>query len=274
MREQMAALNKEMAAVKAALAANAQGVVPSSAATTGSLTTYGSLPPITNVPTYPTNISLPPPQPYQAPVPQQMAYAAVPPAPPVPPAPTPPPPNTGIPPPTHVPMPAATTHGNPPTSIPMAGPPPQAQGYYQQSYQAQGWGGRGRRGRGAGRGRSARGGYRQRLAYGPQPPTQAYQQGQGGPPNQAYQQGYGGGGGTTQRTYRKHFNNWNMCFSCGFDVPYWHTSKTCPPECRKPGHQEGCDRSNYRQYIQAGHRVRMKKEDAHILPTNPGPHQA
>ena len=82
------------------------------------------------------------------------------------------------------------------------------------------------------------------------------------------------GGGNNQRTYRKYYNNWNMCYSCGFDVPLWHTSKTCPQECRRAGHQENCDRGNYKGYLQAGHNVRVKKEDAHILPTNPGPHQA
>ena len=33
------------------------------------------------------------------------------------------------------------------------------------------------------------------------------------------------------------FNNSNMCFSCGSDVPMWSTTMVCPAECRVPGHQ-------------------------------------
>ena len=42
----------------------------------------------------------------------------------------------------------------------------------------------------------------------------------------------------------KHFNTWHYCYSCGGDVPAWHSSKTCPAECRKSYHQIGCDRAN------------------------------
>ena len=264
--EQMASLNREMAAMRAAFAANAQGTAPTGVSTTGSLSTMGSPPPISTV--YQVPQAPPPAQyPYQAPLPQQGAYAAVPTT-PIPPA-----PRAYYPPAPRAQVPPAAPYGSPPASMPIAGPPPQMQGQYQQPYQGQGWGGRGRGGRG-GRGRGGRG-RRNRLAYGPQPPGQPNQHGYGNQPQygtQRIQDGYSGG--APQRTYRKHFNNWNMCFSCGFDVPYWHTSKTCPPECRKAGHQEECDRDNYRSYVQAGHSVRMKKEDARILPTNPGPHQA
>ena len=37
----------------------------------------------------------------------------------------------------------------------------------------------------------------------------------------------------------KHFNNWNNCYSCGGDVPSWHTSTTCPVNCQKSHHQAG-----------------------------------
>lgn len=26
----------------------------------------------------------------------------------------------------------------------------------------------------------------------------------------------------------KYYANWNICFSCGFDVDSWHTSQMCP----------------------------------------------
>ena len=51
----------------------------------------------------------------------------------------------------------------------------------------------------------------------------------------------------------KHFNNWNYCYSCGGDVSAWHSSTTCPHECRKLHHQIGCDRVNYQQYLDLGH---------------------
>eukprot|EP00804_Cyclotella_cryptica_P011139 CCRYP_020834-RA/>CCRYP_020834-RA protein AED:0.37 eAED:0.22 QI:0/0/0/0.66/1/1/3/0/880 len=51
----------------------------------------------------------------------------------------------------------------------------------------------------------------------------------------------------------KYYNNWNMCYSCGWDVPQWHTSQTC--NNRVPGHQEGCNRANAQAYMTAGHRV-------------------
>ena len=34
----------------------------------------------------------------------------------------------------------------------------------------------------------------------------------------------------------KKFVNWNMCYSCGFDIPDGHTSQTCQQYLRKPDH--------------------------------------
>ena len=34
----------------------------------------------------------------------------------------------------------------------------------------------------------------------------------------------------------KRYTNWNVCFSCGFDVEYGHTSKTCPAPWRRANH--------------------------------------
>ena len=67
------------------------------------------------------------------------------------------------------------------------------------------------------------------------------------------------------------YNNWSMCGSCGFDLPKWHTSKTCPAECRwaVSGHQEGINRQNYQAYVTTGHRVCMKGSHKTVLPTAP-----
>jgi hypothetical protein len=51
----------------------------------------------------------------------------------------------------------------------------------------------------------------------------------------------------------KKFANWNVCFTCGFDVEDGHTSKTCPAHWRKMNHQEGFTRENSRQWINAGY---------------------
>ena len=51
----------------------------------------------------------------------------------------------------------------------------------------------------------------------------------------------------------KRFNNHNYCYSCGFDVPAWHTSATCPAP--NAHHQAGCTRDNVAQYAAAGHNV-------------------
>ena len=42
----------------------------------------------------------------------------------------------------------------------------------------------------------------------------------------------------------KKYLNWNLCFSCGFDVEDGHTSKTCPVPWRRANHQEGFNRNN------------------------------
>jgi hypothetical protein len=67
----------------------------------------------------------------------------------------------------------------------------------------------------------------------------------------------------------KYYNNWSMCYSCGFDVPAWHNSTTCPAVCRKPHHQLGCTRENAEGYIAAGHFVCKKGRHKSQLPINP-----
>ena len=70
----------------------------------------------------------------------------------------------------------------------------------------------------------------------------------------------------------KNYNNWNMCFSCGYDIPSWHTSATC--ENRKHGHQTGCTHTNAEQYTALCYYVSRRAINKVNLPVNPGIHQA
>jgi hypothetical protein len=72
----------------------------------------------------------------------------------------------------------------------------------------------------------------------------------------------------------KHFNNYNMCCNCGYDVPSWHTSATCPDKAYYPQHNDAINRNNAEQYRAAGWRVSKKAMHKVTLPTNPGPNQA
>jgi len=65
----------------------------------------------------------------------------------------------------------------------------------------------------------------------------------------------------------KWYPNWNVCYSCGFDVENWHTSATCPAERRKENHQEGFTRENAQQYITAGYKPSTKAMHKNVLPT-------
>lgn len=48
----------------------------------------------------------------------------------------------------------------------------------------------------------------------------------------------------------KRFNNWNACYSCGFDVADWHMSHTC--NNRKPSHDESYTRANAQMFLNRG----------------------
>ena len=65
----------------------------------------------------------------------------------------------------------------------------------------------------------------------------------------------------------KQYANWNICFSCGFDVEDGHTSKTCPAPWRRANHQEGYTRANSGQYIAAGYDACTKAMHKSQLPT-------
>ena len=64
----------------------------------------------------------------------------------------------------------------------------------------------------------------------------------------------------------KRYANWNVCFSCGFDVEDGHTSKTCPAPWRRANHQEGYTRANSGQYIAAGYDACTKAMHKSQLP--------
>ena len=72
----------------------------------------------------------------------------------------------------------------------------------------------------------------------------------------------------------KYYNNWNMCYSCGFDVPNWHTSASCDNPDKKPGHDAACTRQNCESYITQGYPVCKVAKHKDQLPTNPRPDQA
>ena len=143
--------------------------------------------------------------------------------------------------PTYVPAPPAAV----PTYIPVQPSPYQGQG-------------RGRRGR-------SRGGYgrgsKRSMAFAPQLPAAPYNPGRVPPPAQTQEY--------APNPYKR-FNNWNMCFTCGFDVPHWHTSATCPFK-DKVGHQVGYTRENAESYKTAGHFVSQKAKHKTMLPTTPRP---
>ena len=63
-----------------------------------------------------------------------------------------------------------------------------------------------------------------------------------------------------------------MCFSCGYDIPSWHTSATC--DNSKPGHQTGCTRANAEQYTSIGNYVIRMEIHKVKLPVNSGIRQA
>jgi hypothetical protein len=63
----------------------------------------------------------------------------------------------------------------------------------------------------------------------------------------------------------KRYNNWNVCYSCGFDVEDGHTSMTCP--FWKAFHQMGFRKENAQQYIAAGHAPCIKGMHKSVLPT-------
>jgi hypothetical protein len=63
----------------------------------------------------------------------------------------------------------------------------------------------------------------------------------------------------------KRFNNWNVCFSCGFDVEDGHMSLTCP--FKKANHQTSYVRENAQQFIAAGYDPCTRGMHKTVLPS-------
>ena len=147
----------------------------------------------------------------------------------------------------------------PPTTYAAATAPPPTPTYQRNN--------RSRGGRGGGRGGYGYGGGRNNYAP-PAAPTPVPIAGI--PPAPAPTSA--GRGGNAPPNPNKWYNNHNYCFSCGYDVPLWHTSATCNE--RKRNHQEGCTRQNVAQYEAAGHQCSRRGIHKTIMPTNPTPGQA
>jgi hypothetical protein len=64
----------------------------------------------------------------------------------------------------------------------------------------------------------------------------------------------------------KWFNNWNVCYSHGFDIKDRHNSVACGN--RKMDHQEGFTRDNAQAYIDAGYAPITRGMHRNILPVN------
>jgi len=115
----------------------------------------------------------------------------------------------------------------------------------------------------------SRGGYRGnrggRNNYNPAPPAAATPAA-GIPPAPA------AGSPNNPPNRNKWYNNNNYCYSCGYDVPLWHTSTTC--NYRNHHHQEGCTRANVAAYKAAGHAVSDRNQFRTIMPTQPTAEQA
>jgi hypothetical protein len=58
--------------------------------------------------------------------------------------------------------------------------------------------------------------------------------------------------GAYRSNITKLFANWNVCYSCGFDIEDGHTSISCPHAWRQTNHQEGFTRGNAQAYLNAG----------------------
>jgi hypothetical protein len=65
--------------------------------------------------------------------------------------------------------------------------------------------------------------------------------------------------------YKIH-NNWNVYYSCGFDVEDGHMSATCIPHWQKMNHQGSYTCKNAQQFINAGYDPCTKGMRKTVLP--------
>jgi hypothetical protein len=68
-------------------------------------------------------------------------------------------------------------------------------------------------------------------------------------------------------TVKRH-SNWNVCYSCGFNVAEGHSSMSCPPYLRKASHDIYFTCQNAQQYIHLGHPCSTKNRHKTLFPTN------
>jgi hypothetical protein len=70
----------------------------------------------------------------------------------------------------------------------------------------------------------------------------------------------------------KHFNNWNACYSCSFnvDVEDGYMSIMCPSYWRKPMHAEGYTQANAQEYLNCDPNVCTKGMQKTLLLTQGG----
>ena len=77
-------------------------------------------------------------------------------------------------------------------------------------------------------------------------------------------------GGNAHRPFQsnlvKTHNNWNVCYSCGFDVEDGHDSMTCHMDWRKAGHDVYFTRANAQQKLDAGCNASTRGIHKSILP--------
>ncbi len=67
----------------------------------------------------------------------------------------------------------------------------------------------------------------------------------------------------------KKYNNWNICYSCSFDIKDKHTSATCPIDWHRTTHCTKYSHDNAQLYIDMGHNVCTKGINKMVLPQHP-----
>jgi hypothetical protein len=73
-----------------------------------------------------------------------------------------------------------------------------------------------------------------------------------------------------QSNTTKRYTNWNVCWSCGFNVEDGHTSAMCPTHWHKTDHQVGFTWGNTQQWINQGYLPCTKRMHKNRLPKQPG----
>jgi hypothetical protein len=104
------------------------------------------------------------------------------------------------------------------------------------------------------------GGRHQRTPFGNHMHTQTQQGGRGGGRSDGSHVPMAPGRGALappaphayQSNLVKNYANWNVCYSCGFDIEDRHTSMTCPTSWHRPNHPEGFTWANAQEYINQG----------------------